>query len=307
MIDPRLRVLQMIHHHGTVTAAAAALHYTPSAVSYQIKQLEEEHGVELLEQAGRGIRLSTSAHVLLHHADILFAQAELARSELAATGDDHGGQFSLCGFSTAASQLLPEAAALVRDSNPHLTVRVVEAEPARCYDLLLAEEADLALVTATADTPPTTDPRFDQRPLLDDPLDLIVPAEHPMAEEDSVDLASAAQEDWIVGRLGSAYHQLVLSACMSAGFSPSIAHWADEWETGTALVSHGFGIMLVPRLARLNPLWNVVRVPLRGEPTPARRILAATRSGGRENPLVVQAMSRVTETARALSPSVRPL
>ncbi|MGD7002201.1 LysR substrate-binding domain-containing protein [Corynebacterium halotolerans] len=163
------------------------------------------------------------------------------------------------------------------------------------------------MVTATSATPPSTDPRFEQRPLLADPLDLIVPAAHAFAGRDRVDLADAADEAWIVGRLGSAYHHLVVAACTSAGFSPDIAHWADEWETGTALVSHGFGIMLVPRLARLHPHWPVARVPLQGEPTPARRILAATRRGSSDNLLVEQALTKVTETARTLSPAVVPL
>lgn len=304
MIDPRLRVLQMIDHLGTVTAAAQALHYTPSAVSYQVRQLADELGVELLAQSGRRVRLTTQAQVLLRHADILFSQAEQARSELAATSGDHGGRFTLCGFSTAASQLLPQSAALLRDANPQVTVRVVEAEPARCFDLLLTEEADVALVTATSDIPPPSDPRFEQRPLLDDPLDILVPAEHPFSRLNRVALADAATEPWIVGRIGGAYHQLVVSACTTAGFSPDIVHWADEWDTGTALVSHGFGIMLVPRLARINPHWSVARIPLTGEPAPARRILVATRLGGGSNPLIRQAVERVTETARSHSPSV---
>lgn len=304
MIDPRLRVLQMIGHLGTVTAAAQALHYTPSAVSYQVRQLADELGVELLAQSGRRVRLTTQAQVLLRHADILFAQAERARTELAATSEDPSGRFTLCGFSTAASQLLPQSAAWLRDENPQVTVRVVEAEPTRCFDLLLTEEADFALVTATPDIPPPSDPRFEQRPLLDDPLDLLVPAEHPFTRFPRVALTDAATEPWIVGRIGSTYHQLVVSACTTAGFSPDIVHWADEWDTGIALVSHGLGIMLVPRLAPINPHWCVSRVPLTGEPAPARRILVATRRGGSTNPLIRQAVERVTETARGHSPSV---
>ena len=87
---------------------------------------------------------------------------------------------------------------------------------------------------------------------------------------------------------------------MAAGFSPNIAHHADEWDTGTALVAHGFGIILVPRLARLHDDWPVVRIPLRGEPAPARRILAATRRGVREQPITAAALAAISDRVAAV-------
>lgn len=302
MIDPKLRVLQLVAHHGTVTAAASALHYTPSAVSHQLRQLAADLGVDLVTQSGRGIRLTAAAETLLRHTEILSAQIERARAELADSTDEPAGSFTLCGFSTAATHLLPPAAAELRDRYPNLTVRVMEAEPARCFDLLLAGDADLALVTATAATPPASDPRFDQEPLLDDPLDLVVPSGHALTTRSRVTLADAAEEPWIVGRSGSTYHHLVFTACMAAGFTPNIAHYADEWDTGTALVAHHFGIILVPRLARLHEDWPVTRIPLRGEPAPARRIISATRLGARDHPVVATALNSIATTATTLPP-----
>ncbi|MBQ1121277.1 LysR family transcriptional regulator [Streptomyces smyrnaeus] len=302
MIDSRLRILQMVAEHGTVTAAARVLHYTPSAVSYQLRQLAAEVGAELVVQQGRGIRLTNAARVLLRHAERLHEQWELARAELAAVGTEPTGQITLCGFSTAASRLLPPAAAGLRDTYPHLTVRIIEAEPDRCFDLLLSEEADLALLVVTADSPPMTDHRFDQRPLLDDPLDLVVPRDHPLAGQQRVTLADAAREPWILGNPGTTYHQLVLTACMSAGFTPHIAHYADEWDTGTALVAHGFGVILVPRLAQLREDSPLARLPLHGEPAPARRIMSVTRPGARQIPTLTRALETITATATQLLP-----
>lgn len=303
MLDPKLKVLQLVAHHGTVTAAAAASHYTPSAVSYQLKQLAEELGVELLAQSGRGVQLTTAARTVLRHADALQAQAERAYAELAASVDEPTGSCTLCGFSTAATRLLPPTAATLRERFPQVRVRMIEAEPARCFDLLLAGDADLALVINTADTPPAADERFAQRPLLDDPLDLVVPSDHPLTQRRRVTLADAADEPWILGRPGSTYHHLVRTACLTAGFTPNIAHYADEWDTGTALVAHGFGIILVPRLARLHEDWPVVRIPLHGEPAPARRVLAATRRGGAEHPVTAAALHAINQTAGTLLPT----
>ncbi len=302
MIDSRLRILQMVAEHGTVTAAAQVLHYTPSAVSYQLRQLAAEVGVELMVHQGRGIRLTNAARTLLRHAERLQEQWELARAELAAVGTEPTGQVTLCGFSTAASRLLPAAAAGLRDAHPQLTVRIIEAEPDRCFDLLLSEEADLALLVVTADSPPMTDHRFDQQPLLDDPLDLVVPQGHRLIRQQRVTLADAAREPWILGNPGTTYHQLVLAACMSAGFTPHIAHYADEWDTGTALVAHGFGVILVPRLAQLREDSPVARIPLHGEPAPARRIMAVTRLGAREIPTLTHAVETITATATQLLP-----
>ncbi|NGO67224.1 LysR family transcriptional regulator [Streptomyces sp. SB3404] len=227
---------------------------------------------------------------------------ERTRVELAALGAEPTGRITLCGFSTAASRLLPPAAAGLRDAHPQLTVRIIEAEPDRCFDLLLAQEADLALLVVTADSPPMTDRRFDQQPLLEDPLDLVVPQDHPLTRRRRVTLADAAEEAWIVGGPGTTYHQLVLAACMSAGFTPDIAHYADEWDTGSALVAHGFGVILVPRLARLREDSPAVRIPLHGEPAPARRIMAVTRLGAREIPALTQAVQTITEVATELLP-----
>lgn len=293
MLDGKLKVLETVDRYGSITAAAAALSYTPSGVSYQLRQLAEQLGVKLIEPAGRGIKLTSAAHTLLRHTAVMQAQWERARSDIARAADEPAGLFTLLGFSTAATHLLPAAAATLGRRHPRLRVRVVEAEPARCFEMLAAEEADLALVMVTADSPPLSDTRFEQQLLLDDPLDLVVPADHPLGSRTSVTLADAAREPWVIGTPGCAYHQLTVTACVAAGFTPDMAHQADEWETGAALVSQGLGVMLVPRLGRIGTEWPVTRIRLSGEPVPARRILAATRMGGADHPLVAETLDLV--------------
>ena len=93
-------------------------------------------------------------------------------------------------------------------------------------------------------------------------------------------LADAWRNDqWILDRPGSPYHRLVRTACAAAGFQPETAHQSREWETGAALVSAGLGVALIPRLARLPDGFDVVRVPLRGDPVPSRKILTGIRIG----------------------------
>lgn len=298
MIDHRLHVLRLFAAHGTVSATARALHYTPSAVSHQLRTLAEELGEVLLVPEGRGVRLTPAARTLLGHADGLFARWEEIRAAVAASSGEQSGSLRICGFSTAAAALLPQVATHFARVHPGVTVRIIEADPEECFELLLADEADLAVVVATATLPPSIDPRFDQRPLLDDPLDLLVPSGHRLADSSSVLLSEAAGELWLSDRPGRPYHRLVLTACAEAGFTPAIAHEAAEWDTGAALVGAGLGIALVPRLARLPSGYPVVRVPLRGDPRPARHILSGVRRGGREHPVLAEALRVLDGIAR---------
>jgi DNA-binding transcriptional LysR family regulator len=300
VLDPRLKVLQAVDHYGTVTAAANALSYTPSGVSYQLRQLAELLGVTLTENSGRGIKLTPAARTVLRHTAIMQAQWEAARSELAAMIDEPSGRFTLCGFSTASTQLLPHAAAALRDRYPRLDVRLVQADPAECFERLEMGEADLALVMVTTDSPPLADLRFDQQLLVDDPLDLVVPMSHPLASREGVTLADAAGESWIISRPESAYHQLTVAACVAAGFAPNLVHQADEWETGAAMVSQELGVTLVPRLGRLSPEWAVTRIRLTGESVPARRIVAATRKGASHHPLIAETLEIVQSRCATL-------
>ena len=299
MIDlRRLQVLRAVQHHGMVTTAADALHLTPSAVSQQIRQLSREVGVPLLEPHGRRVRLTTAALVLLDHADALYVRWEEAKAELAAHADGAAGPLRLCGFPSGLAALLAPAAAHLAKTKPDLAVSVTEAEAADCFDRLLTDRAELAVVIPTPANPALDDPRFDQAPLLDEREDLLVPSGHPLATRDAVRLAEAAGDPWITPLPGSCdQHHVVVSACIAAGFTPHVAHYATEWPAVSALVAHGLGVALIPRLAVLPAEHAVVRVPLHGNPTPTRRILTCTRRGAREHPVIAAGLDALGEIA----------
>jgi DNA-binding transcriptional LysR family regulator len=180
MIDPRLRSLQLVAWHGTVTAAAATLHYTPSAISAQLKSLADEVGVSLLVRKGRTVQLTSAGRLLLEQTEELAARWEQMHTELLRAGDRTPGSLRMCGFSTAAASLLPRAAGRVMTAHPGTQVRIIEADPETCFELLLADVADLAVVVTTASLPSLDDHRFEQRSLMNDPLDLLVPGRAPV-------------------------------------------------------------------------------------------------------------------------------
>ncbi|MFG2555772.1 LysR family transcriptional regulator [Streptomyces sp. NPDC048581] len=296
MIDlRRLHVLRAVAHYGTVTAAARALHFTPSAASQQIRQLARELDVDLLEPQGRGVRLTAAAESLLAHADAITARWEEAELELRAEYSAPAGQLRVCGFPMAVSVLLAPMAVRLRERHPRLTVRIQECGVPESFDLLFEGEVDLAVVEVTPHNPPLSDARFDQQPLLDDPYDLVVPADHPLAGRERVGLAEAAHEDWIAPVPDSPCRTHVMSACGAAGFTPSVIHHALDWNVTAHLVAHRLGVALIPRLAQLTPHLPIARVRCTGDPH--RKLLTCTRRGCRERPAVAAALEELRELA----------
>ena len=303
MIDlRRLKVLRAVAHYGTVTAAARALHFTPSAASQQIRRLGQELGVELLEPDGRNVRLTAAARSLLTHADEIEARWERAEAELRSLADRPTGSLRVSGFPTAVAALLSPMAAALRRTHPGLTVELREDQEHTSrdsFDLLFAGEVDLAVTAAVPGNPPTSDARFEQRPLLDDPFDLVVPADHPLADRPDASLAQAATEPWILPPVDSSCRVHTLSACSAAGFTPHVVHHAVESHAVAHLVAQRLGVALVPRLAPLPPQVPVRRVACAG--TPTRKLLTCTRAGGHAQPAIAAAVAELHRAAATVS------
>lgn len=285
MIDRRLQVLRMVRQHGTVTAAAAALHLTPSAVSQQLRGLARELDVELLRPVGRRVRLTPAAEVVLEHADRLHAQWEQARADLDAHRRGDVGALRLSGFPSALAALLPQAAAALQSDDVPIALSVVQADPAEALDLLVAGDVDLAILEASPTTPASTDERFETALLFDDPLQLVVPEDHALAGRSEVGLAEAAEERWVAGPEGGSYHHIMLQACARAGFTPAFAHRALDWSAYLAIVDAGLGVALLPRLA-VPSAGRVRALALTDDPPPTRRVLTCVRRGTERQPAV---------------------
>ncbi|WP_246178978.1 LysR family transcriptional regulator [Actinomadura decatromicini] len=292
MIDlRRLHMLRLVDQYGTVTSAAEAMHLTPSAVSHHLRELARELRVPLLEPQGRKVRLTPAAQMLIVHADGLLAKWEEALADLESHRAGVTGPLRMCGFTTAVGGLIAPAAGALHRADPDLVIEVRECDTDVAMGLLAAGETDIAVIEPTPDAPPPGDPRFDREPLLEEALDLIVPAGHPLARRTGVRLEDAAGEAWIsVQPEACAHHQQVMTYCAAAGFTPRIAHNATTWSVIWALVANGLGVSLVPRLAAGPSDQPVVRVPLSGDGVPKRRVLTCVRRGSRANPLIARGL-----------------
>ncbi|MFJ3296173.1 LysR family transcriptional regulator [Streptomyces bacillaris] len=296
----KLRILRTLRDHGTVTATAEALLMTPSAVSQQLTNLARQLGVELLEPQGRRVRLTDAAHLVLRHAEAVFAQLERADAELTGYLRGEAGEVRVGAFSTAVPALVVPAVRLLRaEERPGPDVRVREAEAAQAYELLTAGEVDLALSLA-AHAPTARDPRFSLFPLLADPLDVALPAAHPLADAPALRLADLAADRWIFGGSGP-WSEITTAACEAAGFVPEQAHSAAGWTAILALVEAGMGVALVPRMASRGQRPEGVVTRVLEADQPRRHVVAAVRHGAESGPAVARVLRALTRIAESFS------
>jgi DNA-binding transcriptional LysR family regulator len=154
-MDPvRLRVLVAVAAHGSVTAAARALHYSQPTVSHHLARLEAETGAQLIQRAGRGIRLTPAGELLAERAAEILGRIESASAELAAHVGLRTGRVRLAAFPSALGTFVPRAAARLAADHPGLDLRLTEAEPPEALGLLRAGEVDAAVVFRYDEAPP---------------------------------------------------------------------------------------------------------------------------------------------------------
>src|SRR5919198_1996219 len=177
----RLRLLRELRDRGTIAAVADALQFTPSAVSQQLAMLERETGVRLLERAGRGVRLTDAALVLVEHASALLERAAVAEADLAAATGTVAGRRRIAAFQAVMLRIaIPAVEALGREA-PRLRCEVVEAEPEDALPALALGDIDLVLGDEWRDQPWRLPAGLERGELLRDPVRLVLPAGHPAA------------------------------------------------------------------------------------------------------------------------------
>lgn len=296
----RLRVLQEVHRLGTVSAAAAALHLTPSAVSQQLTGLSRDLGVPLLDRVGRGVRLTGQAHVLLEHAAVVSEQLERAKADLALWSDGVVGQVRIGSLATGVAALVGPAITQLRQSHPEIDVRVWETEPPEAFELLETGEVEIVVAVDYRDAPLRSDPRYKRVDLLTDRMDVVLPTGHPLATEQAVAkgirLERLAGEAWVSAEPTDPCSLIMTAVCAVAGFSPDVHHYCREWDAVAALVAAGAGVALVPRLAQpLRPA-NLVTCPVIGSPT-SRLVFAVARAGVQSVPPALTVLATLQEIA----------
>src|SRR5512144_297070 len=182
MLDVRrMRVLREVAVRGSFSAAADALSFTQSAVSQQIAALERESGAVLVERSARGVRLTDAGRALVRHTDAILARLTEAEAELEAIAGLRGGRVRMAAFESAAATLMPPAIAAFRARHPAVELSMTLAEPDASLPQLRAGELDIALTIDSGGVVEAfSHEGLELVHLLDDPLYLVLPVDHPL-------------------------------------------------------------------------------------------------------------------------------
>jgi DNA-binding transcriptional LysR family regulator len=272
----QLRVLRAVAEAGSFSAAADDLDYTQPAVSKMVAGLEREIGATLVDRGTRPLRLTDAGAALALRAGAALEQLAAARFEVEAIGQLDRGTLSVATFSSAGANLVVDALRELRHEHPAVEVSIAEKSmPSAAIHALRDCEYDLVVTFDYPDAGVVLGEGLDVHLLMDDPMDLVVPAGHRLAQRKRVGFGDLAKEAWLLPDFGpdSPSFKLISRGCAAAGFEPRIAFRINDCGMTQAMVAAGEGIALLPRLM-LRPSHPGVSIKPLGPTAPIRRIVA---------------------------------
>jgi DNA-binding transcriptional LysR family regulator len=284
MIDlGALQALIAVRDHGSIVGAAAALDFTPSAVSQQIKKLERQSRSPMLERVGRSVILTERGRLLAERGRTLLADLEQIENIAVGGAEQLRGSFRMASFSTASRGVVAPLLARLRSSAPDLEVTVTESDPRETVTLVERGGADLGIVHDWSTIPLDIPATLEHQRLLVDVADVLLPHDHPLASRESVSPADLLAERWVATPAGTICHEWLVHMFAMHGVRPDIRYFDGSYSTHVAMVAHGAAVALVPRLGR-EPLPAAVRAVPAVDPTPQRVVSLLWRAASHGNP-----------------------
>src|SRR4051794_2242217 len=286
MLDvTRLRVIEAVARHGSVTAAAKELHYSQPSISHHLARLEAETGAQLLQRVGRGIRLTQAGQLLADRAAEIIGRIDAADAELSAHVGLTTGRVRLAGFASAIGALMPRAAATLAREHPGLQIGATDTHPPEALALLRTGRVEVAIIFRYDEAGDEL-PGVRLRHLLDDPM-------YVLSDRRTRGLASLSDATWIAGCERCRGHLVAL--CDAAGFAPRIGYESDDMVLMQALVAAGLCMATLPGLAlRAHHADGVIATKLPGLP---RRVYAATYGEPPDPPAVAALLAALARAA----------
>jgi DNA-binding transcriptional LysR family regulator len=295
----RLRLLREFAERGTIAATAAALGYTPSAVSQQLAALEREAGAALLDRSARSAELTDAGRRLVGHAGEILALIEAAEADLSA--QQPVGRVAISAFPTAAVAFAP---ALTRTIRAHqgLNLLLRQTQGSEGMRQVRAGQVDVAIVDDwTGRSPERQATGLRYYPLVRDSLVLVVPRRHWAADpREPVALHRLRSEPWLAPPAGEPSRRAVDRVLARAGGTPSAPWEFEGLATILSLVARGIGIAVLPRLTLAAGEGRVVVRELPGR-SQARQVYAVARESAVRRPSVAVILTALTAAARNLA------
>jgi len=237
----RLAYWLAVVEEGSFTRAALRMHVAQPSLSQQIRALEKEVGGDLLERLPRSVRLTAAGKAFLPHAQTAVREVERAHQAARSALNLETGELEISTVRSIAAGLLPDLVQSWRQRHSGTFVRLHEFTHRS-----LAEDSVRSGVGDLGIGPPPIDWSGPVRRLGWEEFLVVLPPEDPLASRQKLDLVELKERDWVMFESGNGLHDLIISACASAGFTPRHAVLTSQVETAARLAAAGVGPTLVP-------------------------------------------------------------
>ncbi|HEY9308286.1 MAG TPA: LysR family transcriptional regulator [Microbacterium sp.] len=294
--------LRAVATQGSVVAAATSLGYTPSAVSQQVKRLERETGITLLERAGRGVILTEAGTRLVVASTPILADLERLRADLqltAGTDDRVVGEIRLAAFSTVVRGLVIPVLSELAVRHPDLSLPLRESEPWETIAIVASGQRDLGIVHRWGGVALAMPDHLVSTPLFTDVADVILHRDHPLADRESLHPEELAGENWVATFEATICRQWLRRLFDGVPNAPRIVHESMEFQNHLELARAGRAVALVPRLGRGDLGADLVAIPTVA-PASTRDVLAVHRRSQEDSPALRTALDAFVEHARTM-------
>lgn len=266
-----LVALAELRHFGR---AADACHVSQPTLSTQIKKLEDELGVALVERAPRHVMLTPAGHDIAARARRVLAEVEQMRETARRTSDPEAGSVRIGFFPTLGPYLLPHVVPRIRARFPRLELLLVEEKTEAVLHLLRDGKLDAAVLAL-----PLHEDWLETEFLFEEPFMLAVPEGHPLAGHRDLRLSELNDQHLLLLEEGHCLRDQALAVCSLAGAGEKEGFRATSLETLRQMVAAGVGVTLLPMLAVKPPVSpsDNIRLLEFGDPPPSRRLALAWR------------------------------
>lgn len=227
--------------------AADACNVSQPTLSGQIRKLEDELGVMLLERTSRKVLFTQTGLMLVDQAREVLRNVQIFREMASKQGEEMSGPMHIGLIPTLAPYLLPHIITLLHDAYPSLEIYLHEAQTHVLIDQLEKGKLDCAILAQVKETSP-----FIEIPLFDEPMLLAVPSDNVLAKQNVIKLSNLSGEKFLMLEDGHCLRDHAMGYCFQAGIEEDKRFKATSLETLRSMISAGRGITLFPELASPN-------------------------------------------------------